>query len=128
MIGVHHLQFVTIAFELARNDPLFPNGQLLARPTTISAEKSERQIVTGDIRNEYPQRCAGVVAVAMVHDCNGDNDVAADIGDIQQGNRLAIGPVGRKMVQHILHPLEPKSLERLCQTRPDALHGANFCK
>ena len=128
MIGVHHLQFIAIAFELARNDPFLSNRQLLARPSTISAEKCERQIVSGDIGNEYPQRCARVVAVAVVHDGNGNNDVAANIGDIQQGNRLAIGPVGRKMIQHILHPLEPQSLERLCQTRADAFHGAHFCK
>jgi hypothetical protein len=121
MVRVHHLEFVPITVQFTRNDACFADRKLLSRPTAIPAKKCQRDVIAPSIRREDTQWRARVAATAMIHDSDGKDDVLTDIGDIQTRDRLAIGPTVWKMIQNILHPLQPKPLQRLGKTGTDTL-------
>ena len=128
MVGVHHLKFIAVTFELTRNDPLFADRQLLLRPSAVATEKSQRDVIAFGIRAVNFQRGALAAAAALVHNEEPDDNIVAHILDIEPRHCLAIGPACRKMISHILCPLQPETLQRFGKRRPDALHRVHFCK
>ena len=128
MIGMDDLQFIAIAFKLARNDARFADGQLLLRPASGATKEGQGQVIAFTIDAVDAQRAACTATRTVARNCQSHYDVLPDISHIDDFDGFAIGPACREMIKQVLHPLQPEPIQWPGNTRTDAFKRFHFGK
>src|SRR5690606_18656370 len=99
---MQHLEFVTIALQLARYDFALTQRKQLASPPGVSTEKSQADVIALGISCLHTKGAARA-AGTIIHRGNLSNNRQANIGYVQFMNTFSPHPIAGLMIEQIFN-------------------------